>query len=76
MTAPGGGVMPVSLVDAASGRTLAQGGVNLQAVYAGGSDIDSGQLPLEDAHGSVLAALVFSLSLCSAASQLLRRMDF
>lgn len=74
MTVPGGGIMPVSLVDAASGRTLAQGGVDLRAVCAAGTDIESGQLPLEDARGNVLAVLVFSLSLCRIASQLVAGM--
>jgi hypothetical protein len=75
LTTHGGGLMPVTLLNAASETSLAQGGIDLQAVCIAGSDIASGELPLQDATGKSVARLVVSISVCEAYRWLLHRFD-
>jgi hypothetical protein len=73
LTTPGDGLISMRLLDAQSGVGLAQGGVDLAAVCAAGSDIEHGELPLEDPDGRILAMLTVSISVCAAFKQLLAR---
>lgn len=75
MTAPWGALMPVSLADAVTGQLLAQGGVDLKAVWAAGDDIEHGELPLENVHGDAVAVLIFNLRVCAVVSELMRQAD-
>lgn len=72
-TTPGDGLISMRMLDAQSGASLAQGGVDLTAVCAAGSDIEHGELPLENLDGKTVAMLTVSISVCAAFKQLLAR---
>ena len=74
LTKPDDGVISMRLLDAQSGTSLAQGGVDLTAVCAAGGDIEHGELPLEDLDGKTVATLTVSISVCAAFKQLTARL--
>jgi hypothetical protein len=75
LTTPGDGLLPLRLLDAGSGTSLARGGIDLQAVCTVDSDLRRGELPLEDADGEIVAKLVISISVCTAFLELMRRLS-
>ena len=62
-------VVPFILVDAHTGRVLAQAGVDLAAIVAAGADLHSAQLPLQDANGDSVAVLMLSITAVCGLSQ-------
>ena len=73
LTTPGDGLVVMRMLDAQSGASLAHGGVDLTAVCAAGSDIEHGELPVEDCYGRTVAMLTVSISVCAAFKQLMAR---
>lgn len=66
----GGGIVPFSLVDASTGCIAAQAGVDLGAMTTAAQDLESAELPLEDADGIVIAVLTLSIAAHAALEQL------